>query len=824
MPRVIGCILQQHDLRLVALAACICVLSCGVTLKFMALARDARPKSAAACLLTAACVFGGGVWSLHFVAMLAYTPAAAITYDIATTIASAGIAVGGAALALLTWRFAPSRAAGAVAGGVLLGMAVASMHYLLIAAMRFPGTIHFDPSYAAVSVAFGIVFAVIGLARTGSLTAWRRIETALWFVAAIAGMHFTGITALSLELGPMQSQTGTILGSGSLAVAVGSVSLAILIVSLGATYLEQRRFELLDCERRRMGMFGDVAHEAMIVQRGGIILAVNAACGRMFGTSVEQFIGRKVLDLIAEADWPKVIAPMMGWAESPLGSSGNLGNPLEVEARTLAGTAVPVELSLGEIDYDGRKAVVLAMRDLSDRRRDEAAIEHYTRHDALTGLPNRLLLMQRLADAMAAAERSGATVALLNLNLDRFKPVNDLLGHEAGDALLIQAARRLRAELRPVDTLARIGGDEFVIAAVVNQPKDAEMLCARLIEALGVPFDVGGKSAEIGVSIGIALYPGDAGGPPALMLAADTALCRARHDNRGAFLFFKAAMNERLLTRRNLENDLRHAVERDQLMLHYQPLVSCATGEVEGFEALLRWNHPERGLISPADFIPLAEETGLIVPIGEWALETACRTAMRWKEGQWVAVNVSPVQFQQSDLPNVVASALARTGLPASRLEIEITESVFMEPVTRAAGILAKLRDLGVRIALDDFGTGYSSLSYLHTYRFDKLKIDRSFIDRLGQDDNASTIVRTIIGLAHDLGLAIVAEGVETARQLGIVQEFRCDLVQGYLLGRPMRMDMPDELTAARAKQLLFGGGQPVPTAEQAASQTAVLH
>jgi diguanylate cyclase len=819
MPRIIGCILEQHDLTLVTLAACICVLASGTTVNLMALARKAGLLPSVAWLIAAASVFGCGVWSLHFVAMLAYTPGVPVGYDIETTIASVAIAIGGALLAFLAWRFMRSPATGAVTGGTLLGLTVAGMHYTGVGAMRLPGTLHFDPPYVAASVLTGIVFSIVGLARAGSLTFWRRAEVAAWCTLGITGSHFIGMAALAIQLGGATSDTGTIVGSGHLAIAVGSVSLAILLVGLAATYLEQHRSDLWASEMQRMRVLGDVAQEALIIQRNGIILSVNAACGHMFGVPAQHLIGRAVLDLIAAADRAKAIGHVMGRRSNRIPEPA----PVEVEARAPSGALIPVEMSRAEIVYEGRMATVIALRDLSGRKRDEARIRHFAHHDALTDLPNRLMLSERLSNAIAVSQGPRKSLGLLHLDLDRFKQVNDLLGQAAGDALLVQVAERVRSQLRRDDTIARIGGDEFVVITAIEQASDAGRLASRLIDALSRPFSVGGQQVDIGVTIGIALWPDDGDGPAALMHAADTALHRAKQESRGRYVFFEAAMNKRLQIRRMLENDLRHAIERDQLLLYYQPLVSCATGELEGFEALLRWNHPERGMISPADFIPLAEETGLIVPIGEWALETACRTAMGWSNSEWVAVNVSPVQFRQPDLPGVVAATLARTGLPANRLEIEITEGVFMERVERTTAILAQIRELGVRIALDDFGTGYSSLSYLQTYAFDKLKIDKSFIDRLGQADDASTIVRTIIGLAHNLGLSIVAEGVETSRQLAIVQDYGCDQVQGYLLGRPMPMNTPSEESSVHAKLLLFVAATPGFISEAVPGSTVIL-
>jgi len=798
MMRIIGCITQQHDLRLVALAACICVLACGTTLTLVARAQTARQQSPLVWLLTASIVFGCGVWSLHFVAMLAFEPGIPIAYSLPMTGVSVLVAVVGSLIALLVWLFCPSRPVGVVAGGTLLGASVSAMHYCGVMAMHTPGRLQFDPDEVVASIAVAVAFSILALSRSESLASFRRrAEVTGYLVLAICGLHFTAMAALNIELGQSGDYDGIVLGSGALAVAVGSVSLAILIVSLAATLMEQHLSQRAVLELKRMQLLSDISQEILIIHRGGIILQVNAAGDRMFRLVHGQFNGRRMLDIIAEPDRPTVL-------RRELSGEADL-NHEEINVHTTTGALIPVEFSCNTIDYEGKPATMMALRDVSDRKRDEARIRHLAHHDALTDLPNRFLLQERLTQAQDAIVRSRAILALLYLDLDHFKPVNDLLGHAAGDALLIQVAKRLRAELRPTDTLARVGGDEFVIVATLEQPENVATLAGRLVETLAQPFDLDGHQVEIGTSIGIAIYPQDGDSQQALMHAADTALYRAKQEERGTFRFFEPAMDEHLQARQKLQQDLRHAIERDQLLLHYQPLVNCATGEVDGFEALARWNHPERGTVPPMEFIPLAEETGLIVKIGQWVLETACATAAGWTESRWVAVNVSPVQFRQSDLAGVVSGILARTGLPANRLEIEITEGVLMEDAKRAGDVLAALRKLGVRIALDDFGTGYSSLSYLHAFKFDKITIDKSFVARLGDAEDAAIIVRTIIGLAQSLGLLIVAEGVETAQQLDIIRDFMCTQVQGYLLGRP-QADGSTDLVAARAKTLLSGG------------------
>ncbi len=758
-------------------------------------------------LVAAAVVFGCGVWSLHFVAMLAFTPGIPIAYSIPITFVSALAAIVGTLMALSVWLFLPPGPISIVAGGTLLGLSVSAMHYCGVMAMRLPGALRFDHDQVIASIVVSIAFAILALHRSGTLSSpWRRAEAVGWLALSICGLHFTAMSALSIELGPPINANDAVLGSQTLAVTVGSVSLAILLIGLAATLMEQRLARRAALELQRMRRMSDMSQEVLIIHRDGVILQANAAGGEMFAVPAQQLVGRQVLDLVSEADRDAVRRGM----EQATAEPGHQ----EIQVRTTTGALIPVELSCGAIDYESKPASVMALRDLSARKRDEASIRHLAHHDALTDLPNRFLLQERLADALDDSRRTGEPVALLCLDLDRFKPVNDLLGHAAGDTLLKQAAARMRAELRSTDILARVGGDEFVIVAKVQDAEKLTRLAERLTEAMARPFDLDGHSAEIGTCVGIALFPRDGDNQQALLHAADTALSRAKQESRGSFRFFEPLMDQALRARQKLGHDLGHALDREELRLHYQPVVSCVTGDVEGFEALLRWQHPEHGLVPPLEFIPLAEELGLITKIGQWALETACRTAAGWQGSHWVAVNVSPVQFRQFDLPEMVAAILARTGLPAARLEIELTESVLIEDSKRAADILSALRKLGVRIALDDFGTGYSSLSYLHALKFDKLKIDKSFVAQLKEDKDSAVIVGSIIGLAHSLGLSVVAEGVENYQQLTIVRDLMCDQIQGYLLGRPLAMDGPVELVAARARSLLSSGPKLVARAD----------
>jgi diguanylate cyclase (GGDEF)-like protein len=407
-------------------------------------------------------------------------------------------------------------------------------------------------------------------------------------------------------------------------------------------------------------------------------------------------------------------------------------------------------------------------------------------HDPLTDLPNRELLNERIEQAIAGVSRRGDMAALLLLDLDRFKDINDTLGHPAGDQLLKDVAARLSACVREVDTVARIGGDEFAIVQVgIKDAGEAQQLSRRLLELFQIPLEVDGHECLVTVSIGIALIPIDASIPAKLLQHADIALYRAKEEGRNASRFFEPEMDARLQRRKAFERDLRLALTRDELELYYQPKFSLLNDELAGVEALVRWRHPERGLVLPGEFVGIAEETGLILQLGEWVLRTAARQAAAWPELQ-VSVNLSPVQFRQTDLVQVVQNALSESGLAPHRLELEVTESVLIQHPDAAAKLLGDLKSLGVRVAMDDFGTGYSSLSYLQRFHFDKIKVDRSFISAIGTEPTAAAIIRAVINLASSLGMLTCAEGVETNEQLMALRCEGCSEVQGYLLGRPM--------------------------------------
>ena len=425
-------------------------------------------------------------------------------------------------------------------------------------------------------------------------------------------------------------------------------------------------------------------------------------------------------------------------------------------------------------------------QDITEQRRSEAKIAHMAHHDALTGLPNRRLLDERLEHAVAHAKH-GEIVATHLLDLDYFKNVNDTLGHPVGDKLLRMVADRLRRLVQEGETVARMGGDEFAIVQVqVAQPSDATALAQRVIEAVNEPYEIDGHQVVVGASVGISVSVTDGPSSDLLLRNADLALYRAKSGGRGTLRFFEPEMDAQMQTRRLMESDLRRALVGHEFEVHYQPIVNLQSNEISAFEALIRWQHSERGMVSPAAFIPLAEEIGLIVPLGEWVLRTACSAAARWPDHTKICVNLSPVQFRSRGLVEVVIGALATSGLRPGRLELEITETVLLADTEATLAVLHQLRGLGVRIAMDDFGTGYSSLSYLQTFPFDRIKIDRSFVKGVAEDIGSLNIVRAVAALAKGIGMATTAEGVETQEQLDAVKAEGCTEMQGFLFSRAL--------------------------------------
>ena len=770
MLRIYTCIAYEHDLRLVLVAAIICLFAALTAFTTLERARASANRRLAWIALTAI-VSGTGIWSTHFLAMLAYLPDLPIGYDLTLTLLSVGAAVSitgcGFSLALREEKGM------ALLGGAVVGAGIATMHFVGMAAMRAPGFLVWDHGLVAASIAIGIALSAIATAvhrRLANPMPWR---AGLLFTLAICGLHFTAMAAASLypDQG-MEVPTATI-GVATLTVLVIAMAAVILSVSFAMVLFDRRLARRATEEAQRIRAFADAAIEGLVVIDGDCIVDANRSFLALTGHDSGSELPKQLRRILPDFD--------------PRRSSHCVeGKVIESRLQRADGQTREVEVLLRTLDWHGTERRVLAVRDISERKEAAERIAHLSNHDALTGLPNRAVFTDHLACATECAAAANQPVAILCIDLDGFKAINDVHGHPAGDELLAGVAHRLRAAVGAEELVTRLGGDEFaIIQAGGSQPGAAGHLSERIIAAIEAPFMLAGQPTRVSASIGVAIFPADADTPSDLIKNAELALHRARAEGRGLTRFYEAAMDDALRQRRQLEADLRSAIERNDLRIHYQPLADLENGSIVGFEALLRWTHPQLGPISPEIFIRVAEEGGLINALGEWVLREACAEAASWNPPLKLAVNLSPLQFLHENLAGSVERVLAETGLDPRRLDLEVTEGLLIKDSAGALAMLQRLKSIGVQISIDDFGTGYSSLSYFRMFPFDKVKIDRSFVHEMTDNPQARAIVRSVIGLGRGLGMPVVAEGVETVEQLEALRAEGCDQVQGYLISRP---------------------------------------
>jgi diguanylate cyclase (GGDEF)-like protein/PAS domain S-box-containing protein len=594
-------------------------------------------------------------------------------------------------------------------------------------------------------------------------------------------MHVSVGVDTDAALAGWQREVDVLLGAGGLAALTVAIMIFLIVrLQARAHNLSMRRLEL---EKERLDTaLNNMSQGLIMFDSADRIVLCNDVYIAMYGLSRDTVRpGCSFADLLRyRGEAGEYVHHDIKQYRSDLLAAMSRGEVMSSILETADGREILVTNS--PMSAGGR---VATHKDITNRRKAEAKIAYMAQHDALTDLPNRLQLFERLRLTLTRPKR-GEHVAVFCLDLDRFKDVNDAHGHPVGDLLLQSVAGRLRQCIRDTDMVARLGGDEFaIVQAGASQPADATSLASRLIAVIGAPYDIGGRQVTVDLSIGIALAPNDGLDPEQLLKNADLALYRAKSDGRGLYRFFEPEMDARMQARQTLEAELRKAITNGEFELFYQPLVDMQTECITGFEALIRWHHPERGMIPPLDFIAVAEETGLIVPIGDWVLRQACAEAATWPGDVKIAVNLSPVQFKNRNLLLNVISALAASGLSASRLELEITESVLLQDGDATLAMLDELRGLGVRISMDDFGTGYSSLSYLRKFPFDKIKIDRTFIFDMSDHDDSLAIVRAVIAMGSGLGIATTAEGVETPEQFRQLKLEGCTEVQGYLFSPP---------------------------------------
>lgn len=783
MFKLYNCVVHQHDLQLVGLAALICAVASFAAIMLLHHVNRSTGSMRRVWIAVAGISIGFGIWATHFIAMLAFSAGVPSGYDVFLTALSLIIAVvmtaGGSVVALSK----PSSRNRWI-GGFIVGGGISVMHFTGMAAFEIAGRIVWDYAYVAASVASGELFGgaalFVGL-RNSSIKA--RMLGAALLTLAICIMHFTAMTAVSIIPDPTIEVPNSALPASWLAVAVALASFIILILALAGVYKEMRDRRRHELEDERMRGLANAAVEGLILCDGDTIATVNDSFARLIGRTAGELVGTRF-----EHCFPDEVTRLQLWEEP--------NKPIESSLCHTDGSVSPVELIQRPVEFAGKPHHAVAVRDLRARKKAEEHIHYLAHHDALTALANRTTFNARLDQEIKSAADGARKFAVLCLDLDRFKEVNDLFGHAAGDRTLRAVAACITAVLDESQMMARLSGDEF---AILVPGLSSPLLAGRVAENVMEALQAANKSAEIDVpvatSIGIAVFPDDATDRNALLSHADAALYQAKKEGRGTYRFFETALGAKVRDRRLLEHDLRNAIARDEMRLVYQPQKDMHTGEIVAFEALLRWAHPTRGNVSPAEFIPVAEEAGIILQLGEWVLRTACREAATWTKALTVAVNVSAVQVHSATFAHTVHEILFETGLTPQRLELEITETALIRDLNRALATLRRIKMLGVRIAMDDFGTGYSSLSNLRAFPFDKIKIDGSFIKSVNANEQAAAIVRSVLGLGRALKLPVLAEGVETNAELAFLQNENCNEVQGYLIGRPSSIERFRSLT-----------------------------
>lgn len=761
-------ILAAYDPALLLLAACVGVVAALTTFAVYGRALSATGKVRYAWISLNAVATGLGVWATNFIAVLAFAPGVETTYNPGYTAASLLLAilltvpVGAIVLRVSLWQVA-------VTGGLYIGCGIMLVQISSLLTLQVAAEIVWRTDFLVAAVGLSIAFsgAAIAVARP-SRRWWQRAVAALLLTGAVGIPQF--VFKAGLTFAPLLDGAGPPHGISrahmTILVATGAMLLVGAVLSLAILDRRTQRHA-----RRRLRELADAAFEGLVICERGVIRDANAGFLKLLGAGREHLRGVPLVTFVAP-EWQARFAELADGQQ-------------EIELVTVGAARVPVEVTMRETSDRHGSRRVYAIQDLRERKDAEARIRYLAHHDPLTGLPNRVTLQHRLSERLERAWANDEQFAVFYLDFARFKDVNDAFGHAAGDAIMVEATQRMATLVGPDDILARLGSDEFVIVSGQATPGSASTVAERLIALLSEEFAVGQGKATIGLSVGIALFPTHGRSAEELLSNADVALQRSKAQGRDLYCFFNAETDTRNRARREIARDLAQAIAEGGLQLHFQPQGRVSTLEVTGFEALVRWWHPERGDIPPDQFIPLAEEEGLIVELGLWVLRQACIEAATWRRPLDIAVNLSPLQFHQGDLPEHVLAILAETGLSPSRLEIEVTETVLISDLDRAVAMLRRLKALGLRIAMDDFGTGWSSLSTLQAFPFDKLKLDRTFIEKVGYHPEADVIVRAVLGLGRNLGLPVLAEGVETERQLEFLRREGCDELQGYLLARP---------------------------------------
>ncbi|WP_423903108.1 EAL domain-containing protein [Exiguobacterium marinum] len=784
---------SSYNLPLVILSIAVAIFAAGVSLDISSHLKYAKHASRHVWVVAGAFSLGLGIWAMHFIGMLAFHLQADVTYHFGIVLLSIIPAVFASGLAFRIISQLETRPTQFIFVSFLISVGVVSMHYIGMESMQMNAVLTYDPVMWIASVLVAFAASLVGLyilfyIPNVSRFHWRRLASSVLIGVAVSGMHYVGMGAARFTKteGVTQPLSGYAIDRTLLAYVIA----ASVITLFGIMYISIRTASRIEAQSEELEMkFESIiesASDAIIVaDHNRIVIQWNRGATDLFGYTSKEVIGQSMATIIPERFREAHERGMKRYEMT--GEKRVIGQTVELIGLRKDGAEVPIEMSIGT--WKTGKGIFFSsiIRDISERKRIEAQINDLVYLDPLTGLPNRRLFSDRLNALLGQGQSE--QFALFYIDLDNFKVINDRFGHSIGDHFLKQVTTRLQSTIQTSDTLARLGGDEFIILSPHTKSNLAAHHAQELINVLHPPFELEHEEVFTGASIGISLHPSDGDTADELIKNADIAMYRAKADGKNGYQFFTNELNESVSRRSNLSMALRKGLGRGEFTVHYQPQIQLKSETVIGMEALVRWQHPKLGMISPGEFIPIAEESGSIHRLGEFVLNEACRQNKAWQDAGItpfrVAVNISAIQFAQKDLPEVVSRALDASGLEAEYLELELTESV-IQSADRAIDTMHELVALGVHLSIDDFGTGYSSLSYLKLFPIDTLKIDQHFTKNIESDEKDAALVKTIIRMAHELDLNVIAEGVETENQVAFLKAESCNQAQGYFYNRPL--------------------------------------
>lgn len=784
----------SYDPILIALSVAVVFISAFIALSISRMLFATSGIARVKWILLGSLIMGLGIWSMHFIGMLASHLSVEINYDPLLVIASIlpAIAASGIVFAIISRQRV--RKTEVLAGAMLITTGIISMHYIGMAAMQMQATVQYDPLLVMLSVLFALAASLSAMfllfySRDRHGFFWLKVVSAALMASGASGMHYIGMAAARFEAADHHMPAAAnSMDNNYIAFNLGIGMVLILMIAILSIRSETKVKSLSDEYGRQFLSIIESAKDAIVVTDAqGIVVQWNNSADGLFGYSKDEIIHQDV----------RLIFPRTHPDSRQHETIDTVGKTIELTGLKQNGSQFPVELSTGMWQTAKGTYYSLIIRDITERRVAEEKISNLVYLDSLTGLPNRRLFNDRLHSSIDQAVENNSVLTVLYLDLDQFKLVNDTYGHQTGDLLLIEVAARIESCIVKTDTLARLGGDEFIVLLQHADYAKAETTAQKILEALNIPFLLNNETVFTTPSIGASLFPADGKDPETLVKNADIAMYRVKEEGKNDFQFFTSEMNDLISRKSKIAMSIRKGLELGEFTVRYQPQIHITTEKIIGVEALVRWKHPKLGHISPAEFIPIAEENGMIHYIGEFVLRTACQQNKAWQDAGLdsfrVAVNISAKQFSQGNIAEVVTSALDDTGLAPEFLELELTESI-IQGTKYAISKMQELKSMGIHLSIDDFGTGYSSLSYLKLFPVDTLKIDQHFIRNIQTDPKDAALVDTIIQMAHNLELNVIAEGVETQEQLAFLKSKNCNQAQGYLFQKPLLPEMIEQL------------------------------